>query len=80
MSSEGSCRKIGYMDESVPEVRYDPSKSKDLVMVSVPALKDAFFEGIDKFLVDAFADKTKRVIVESRLRTFIQKLPGPGAK
>ncbi len=75
LSRAGKCRMIGYLDKSVPEVRYDPSVSTELVLVSIPALKDAFFNGINAFLVDAIADKAKAPIVEERLETFVQIFP-----
>jgi hypothetical protein len=75
LSSAGKCRLIGYIDKSIPEVRYNPSGDKELVVVSITALKDAFFKGIDEFLVSAFADKNKAPIVEKRLRSFFQILP-----
>ena len=75
MSNSGTCRMIGYMDKGVPEVRYNPSIKKDLVMVSIPGIKDALFAGIDKFLVDSFANKAKAPIVEERLKKFVLYIP-----
>jgi hypothetical protein len=75
MSAAGKCRMIAYMDQSIPEVRYAPQVDSTMVMVSVPALKDAFFKGIDAFLVEAFADKIKRPILEQRLGWFTAQLP-----
>ncbi len=75
LSRKGKCRQIGYMDKSVPEIRFDPSVSMDLVLVSVPALADAFFSGIDQFLVDVFADKKKRPIADQRLQKLVQATP-----
>ena len=75
LSRKGKCRQIGYMDKSVPEIRLNPSVSMDLVLVSVPALADAFFSGIDKFLIDAFADEKKRAIAEQRLQKLVQATP-----
>jgi len=63
------------MDKSVPEIRFDPSVSMDLVLVSVPALADAFFSGIDQLLVDVFADKKKRPIADQRLQKLVQATP-----
>jgi len=45
MSRKGECRVIGYMDKSKPEIRYNPAVSKELVLVSIPALAIAFFKG-----------------------------------
>lgn len=72
MSRKGECRIIGYMDKAVPEVQYQPNINKDLVMVSVIALVEAFFKGVDKFLVDAFANEGKRQILEQRLSKLVQ--------
>jgi hypothetical protein len=74
MSREGKARIIGYMDKSVPEVRYNPDVSRELVLASVPGLAEAFFRGIDKFLVDAFSDKARAPIIEERMRRLIQCL------
>ena len=75
MSRAGECRMIGYMDQSLPQVRYNPSVAPDLVLVSISALKEAFFKGIDSFLVEAFADRGKAPIIEKRLQTFIHIFP-----
>jgi len=75
LSKSGECRMIGYMDKSMPEVRYNPKISAEIVLVSIPALKNAFFNGIDKFLLDVFSDKAKAKIVEERLETFVHAFP-----
>lgn len=75
MSRAGNCRMIGYLDQSLPEVRYNPSVAADLVLVSITALKEAFFRGLDDFLIDAFANKSKAPIIEERLRTFVHVFP-----
>jgi hypothetical protein len=75
LSREGKCRMVGYMDKSIPEVRYNPNVSKELVMVSVPALAESFFQAIDKFMVDLFSNPTKAKVAEKRLHSFVQKLP-----
>lgn len=73
MFKEGKCRIVGYMDKSVPEVRYVPGISPDMVLVSIAALVDAFFKGIDTFLVDLFSSDLKPEI-ERRLREEIVKV------
>jgi hypothetical protein len=75
LSREGKCRLVGYMDKSIPEVRYNPVLSKELVLVSVPALAEAFFKAVDNFLVDLFANPERAKIAEQRLRGFVQKTP-----
>jgi hypothetical protein len=75
LSHSGSCRIVGYIDRSDPEVSYNPKISKEFVIVSIEALKDAFFAGIHKFLHEAFDDESKRIIVEERLNKAVQRLP-----
>jgi len=75
LSRKGKCRQIGYMDRSVPEVRFEPKVSRDLVLVSVPALADAFFSGVDKFLLDLFVDKKMASVAEQRLEKLVQAMP-----
>lgn len=75
LSREGKCRQIGYTDKSVPEVHFAPNVSNSLVLVSVPALAEAFFAGVDKFLVHVFADKKKAPIAEQRLMKLVQAIP-----
>lgn len=74
LSRKGKCRQVGYMNKSVPEVRFNPEVSK-LVLVAVPALADAFFSGVDKFLIDLFADRNKAPIAEERLKNLVQTIP-----
>ena len=70
LSRDGKCRMLGYMDPSgIPILR--DSRHPDLLMVSITALKHAFFAGIDKFIADAFADADKRKIVTERMRKFL---------
>ena len=75
LSRQRKVRQIGYMNKSVPEVRYNPAVSKDLVMVSVEGLAEAFFAGVDRFLIEAFADEDKARVVEQRMRTLAHQLP-----
>lgn len=75
MSRSGQCRLVGYMNKSIPEVRYNPTKDKSTVLVSVPALAEAFFRGVDKFLVDVFSDKTRAPLAERRMTNLVQRIP-----
>jgi hypothetical protein len=75
LSRKSQVRTIGYMDRSIPEIRYDPSKSKDFVLVSIEALAEAFFNGVDKFLINIFANKERASIAEQRLKKLVHLLP-----
>ena len=75
LSREGKCRMIGYADHMVPEVAYQPSKSKEFVVVSIRGLAEALFTGIDKFLIDLFANREKATVAENRLQNMLHTLP-----
>ena len=55
LSREGQCRMVGYFGRAFPEVQYNPEVAKDLVLVSVTALAEAFYDAVDRFLVDLFS-------------------------
>ena len=75
LTRSGTCRKLGYMDRSVPEIRYSPQIDQNLALVSIEALAKAFFNGIDRFLVDLFSDSTRITHVEQRLRQLVCAFP-----
>jgi hypothetical protein len=74
LSRAGVCRRVGYMDKAIPEVAYNPVIDKSIVLVSVRALRDAFFSGVDSYLVDSFADQKKAPLLEERLRKLLHEL------
>jgi hypothetical protein len=71
MSRKGECRLVGYMSESYPPIQYNPSVSRELVLVSVPALRDVLFKGIDDFLVYLFSDSERAKLAEERLKNLV---------
>jgi len=78
MSRAGKCRLIGYMNKSEPPVRFNPKVSKELVLVSLPALAAAFFAGVDRYLVDIFADGRRAPLAEERFKGLLHQLPTAG--
>jgi len=74
LSRGGKCRMVCYMDKGITEIRSKPLV-KDLVIVSVPALADSFFRGIDEFLVNLFANTRKAAIAEEPLKELMQEFP-----
>jgi hypothetical protein len=78
LSRQGKCRMVGYMDQSIPEVRFEPQVSANLVLVSAVALADAFYEGVDRFLIDVFNDQRRGRVVEERLRHLVHMLSATG--
>lgn len=73
----GKCRMISYCDRSIPEIRFDAKIAPNLVGVSIQAMKDALFRGIDDFLVHAFSDPSRIPVLEARLESLVQMFPYP---
>jgi hypothetical protein len=80
LTRSGAARQVGYMSDSIPEVRAAPAISRELVLVSVPALATAFFEGVDGFLVDVFADSSRATVAEARLAKLMHILEREAAE
>jgi hypothetical protein len=74
-SRRGHCRRLGYMDRSIPEIRYAPSVDASFALVSIEALANAFFAGIDRCLVDLFADPSRASVAEKRLQDLVASFP-----
>jgi len=77
MSRQGRCRVLGYMDISVPPIRYDPKVSKEFVLVSLAGLRDALFEGINRFLIDLNKDRSSKIsmVADKRLGSLVHEYP-----
>jgi hypothetical protein len=76
-------RNIAYSNDFVPAVYYRPDIETDLVFVSIHAFRDALFHGIDRYLVDLFADPARRPDAERRLgwiMTSVEMKPQSPAK
>lgn len=71
LTRSGHCRKLGYMDRSVPEIRYSQKVDPKFALVSIEALAKAFCDGIDRFLVDLFTDSARAAIAEQRLQQLV---------
>jgi len=70
-------RKLIYMVGGKPPVRFDPSVNEHLVLLDILAFAEAFFAGLDQFLISVFADAKRRPIVEARLQQLICVYPQP---
>jgi hypothetical protein len=75
LSREGKCREIGYVDQSDPEVIYNPQTAQDLVMVSITGLAAAFFKGVDRFIIDVFGDPVRASLAWKRLSHLVHYVP-----
>jgi hypothetical protein len=77
MSRQGKCRIFGYMDESNPPIRFNPDVSQDLVLVSLPALRAALFEGMDRFLIEVYKNRNSKDahLSDARANTLVMSIP-----
>lgn len=68
LNRDGRCRKVIYCEDGdgVP-VCFDPSVDPDLILLSVSALKKAFFDAIHLFLISLFSDAKRAKTAEERL-------------
>ena len=71
LSRAGKCRELGYVVYEVPEVIYYPEKASDLVMVSITGLAEAFFRGVDRFIIDVFGDPIRAPLARKRLENLV---------
>jgi hypothetical protein len=74
LSRLGRVRQIGYAKRCVPEVRYHPPTSTELVIVSAQALRDSLFTGIDRYLVDLFSDPVRGRVADNRLQKIMNAI------
>lgn len=64
------------MDKAVSEISYNQEVSKELVLVSVPALVEALFLRHRQVSCGkTFSDKARAPVVEERMRELLQCLP-----
>ena len=75
LSRQGKCRQIGYADKMQPVIVFQPLISPELVLVSIPALAESFFNGVDKCLIDLFSNPKKKNLAESRLNKLVHYYP-----
>jgi hypothetical protein len=75
LTRSGKCRTLGYMDRAEPPLRSMPEKHPHLVLVSVPGLAEAFLHGIDRFLVDVFANPESASVAETRFKKLVHQIP-----
>ena len=67
----GKVRMLFYSSEPDPPIRFDPSIDSTFVVVSVPVLVQAFFAGVDRFIVDLYKDKERARIADDRFKNIL---------
>ncbi len=71
----GHTRRIVYHHRVQPTMVYRPEVDPNLVLVSLDALSRAFVDRIDRYIVDLFADSTRRPLAEDRLKWIMIESP-----
>jgi hypothetical protein len=67
-------RVLGWMCcGAVPAVRYNAAIDSTLVLVDVLAMRNAYVEGIERFLTDTLSNDTGREPTESRLNELLRR-------
>lgn len=77
-SRSGRCRHVvyRYRKDGAP-VLFRPDVDPTLVIVSTEALVEAFFGGVDRFLVDLFRDADRAAAAERRFQGMYHLVPVP---
>ncbi len=60
-TKSGSARAIGYMIGGRQSTVWDATVTPNLILLRLETLRDAFFTAIDRFLIEGYADKQKRI-------------------
>jgi len=71
----GRVRKVGFTVGGGPPIAYNPKIDPTMVIINLELLVEAFFAGVDKYIVEAFADSKRRPIVEKRLQHMLTSIP-----
>ncbi len=77
MSRNGQCRVILWMDKANPPIIFRPEVQRQYVMVSIVALRDALFEGMDRFLINLYENPNSKEakLADERFQSFVHKIP-----
>jgi len=74
-TKNGRARILGYIVGGNQSIIWNPKVNSNVVLIRLETLRDAFFTAIDKFLIQAYADKQKQPILEARLRKLLTTIP-----
>lgn len=72
LSRKGECRWIVYADQMYPPVKFIPAIDDNTVIVSVPALADAFESGVHTYLGYLISNPSENHIAQKRLNEMVK--------
>lgn len=73
LSKDGKARMIGYYRGEGSDVKYAPSISEEFVIIKIDSLIKAYYDGIDRFIVDIYA-KIDHGVLSSRFNKMFHEL------
>ncbi len=79
-SRKGTVRVLQFADDMDPPVRFAPSIDPLLVIVSTRAMAEAFFAGVDRFLIAVFSDPERSRSANERLDNMFHQWPMAGSE
>ena len=72
-SKRSDLRVLSWMVGANPSVLYNPKSSTNLVLIDIPAMKDAFKNGVNRFVVDVFNDNSLKGVIDARLAQLLSQ-------
>ncbi len=71
LSAQGEAREIDYWDSPLLPAVAITKREKPLLFINILALKKAFFDGVDTFLVSVLSDEKKAKLIQTRMKKFL---------
>ena len=72
---DSNIRVLQYITHFPFPIAYDAIDNPKMVLVNILSMRDAFFTGIDKFLMDSFSNPSKKQLIEERLAELLLEIP-----
>lgn len=68
-------RRLGWMVGARPYVKYNPRVDSGYVLADILGMREAFFSGMERFLIESFANDSRRPIIERRINEMVVVSP-----
>jgi hypothetical protein len=72
---DSNIRVLQYFTHLPFPIAYDAIDNPKMVLVDILSIRDAFFTGIDKFLIDSYSSPSKKQLIEARLAELLLEIP-----
>ncbi len=71
----GRARVIAFTITGKSPIVYNPQTVENFMLLDIQFLAAALFRGVDRFMIDTFADPVKKKLVEPRLKELLNTVP-----